>query len=230
MGSFFYTPPSLGIDYLDPQLYGHISFGGYAAPLPGSGTIGASFGPIYTPPTTFGPIAGPVEDTMPGGFLPGIILNRGVRNTLLSVGVDVARRVIQSQGGPQIDCSLPANQGKLECMFTSPPTAPPVILRPGPLPQGMQQGGCNYQTASGKLRKGKYGVLPNGQLVCVPKKRRMSPCNPDAARRAVRRISLVHGFMRSIEKSMQKACRPVRGSVRRSSGKCQTCRKVRCSC
>lgn len=185
-----------------------------------SGTFGPIFTPPPDPPTTTDTFGGDM-----GGFLPGLITNR---DSLLG-------RIIQTAGAflPQAtgtDCSLPENRTKLECQFTGPQTG--VVVSPGgnavTAVVRRAVSACQYPTKTGKMRGGRM-VIQNGQIVCVPKARRMSPCNPHAARRAVRRLSMVHSFMRSIEKSMNKACRaPARRSSR--GGKCVSCKKVNCSC
>jgi hypothetical protein len=179
-----------------------------------------------------------------GGFLPGFGL--GNRDSLLGI-IRGATGFLPGQSTPADEgyCDRPENRGKLECMFYG-PTAPmgPVIFQPSPLPNAVtrvvQAAGtalarraravpqCTYTTAAGKQRAGKAQIV-NGQVVCGPKPRRMSPCNPHAARRAVRRLNMVHNFMRSIEKSMTKTCRPMHAR-RSTGGKCGTCRKVKCSC
>lgn len=163
-----------------------------------------------------------------GGFLPGIVFPGAIdRGSILGrIGGAVAGAFL-----PQTDCK--PGDTRLECMFYGPPIQ---TTGPGPLGNAVtsvvrRAAGtpvCTYPTKSGKQRGGQYRIV-NGQLVCVPKPRRMSPCNPHAARRAVRRLNMVHSFMRSIEKSMAKACRPTHPRAR-ASGRCGTCRKTKCSC
>ena len=166
-----------------------------------------------------------------GGFLPGIIfpgqIDRG--GLLTRIGGAILGGFLPQQ--PTATNPCPPGSTDIACQFGGPPIVtvqgPPgnavtSILRRGAVSP------CTYPTKSGKQRGGKYAIV-NGQLVCVPKPRRMSPCNPHAARRAVRRLNMVHSFMRSIEKSMAKACRPTHAR-RAPGGRCGTCRKTKCSC
>lgn len=203
--------------------------------------------PQATPPT-FGPTFSPPVDPVPpsepevnvpvsrdtfGGLMPDLLGLVAARGSLLSnvirFGTEVAGAFLPPvQTGGQMPSGMPFPPGGPE-----PPLLPQVtvtgqgrnaaisVIRRNVAP-------CQLTTASGKTRGGRQ-VIVNGQIVCVPKPRRMSPCNPNAARRAVRRLNMVHNFMRSIEKSMQKTCRPMH-TRRSSGGKCGTCRKVKCSC
>lgn len=183
---------------------------------------------------TFGTIGG----EMPNGFLPTANTTRdsliGALGTLAGTAI---RSLLQgTTPGGVIPCG--PNDTRLECQFTAPGTVtslPAAVVGTASCgPTG--RGTCTalVTTKSGKQvhRKGTLLALPNGQVICCPKKRRMSPCNPHAARRAVRRLSMVHSFMRSIEKSMNKACAPStrRRSRRTQSSGCGSCGKIRCTC
>lgn len=231
MGSFFYSPT---------EAFENAGEGGPGDPFNVLGPLyslqgsvpretSATFGPIAGPqPTTFGTIGG--EDM--GAFLPGAISNR---DSLLNFGLKLGTAVVNRFLPQNPPCG--PNDTRLECQFTTPgtvtvPTAP-TAMTPGSC---MGKGECTtlVTTRTGKQihRKGHLLALPNGQVICCPKKRRMSPCNAHAARRAVRRLSAVHSFMRSIEKSMSRACSPVtRRRTRRSTGGgCGSCGKIRCTC
>lgn len=122
--------------------------------------------------------------------------------------------------------------------FVQGPVLPPLIPGTGipdvPIPAGTNQGGMvvygpGTKPSTTKRKCVRIVRQADGSLATVKCKRRMSPCNPHAARRAVRRLGMVHSFMQSIEKSMHKACPPKRIS-RPRGGRCNTCRKNPCGC
>jgi hypothetical protein len=81
-------------------------------------------------------------------------------------------------------------------------------------------------TKSGHLHGQHVGVKGK----CVPN-RHMNALNPHALRRATRRLSSFHSFAAKAEKEMAKAFR--KGGfhgAKRTSGRCTTCRKTKCSC
>lgn len=104
---------------------------------------------------------------------------------------------------------------------------PDVPIRPaGTQPGLVRAGGCSVVGKTGKMRRGRTVVIrqPDGSLAlgCAPSPRRMNPCNPKAARRAVRRLSSVHSFMKSIERQIAQTCRQT--TPRRRSTKTVCCK------
>ena len=69
-----------------------------------------------------------------------------------------------------------------------------------------------------------------GRDICA-KKPTMNPLNPKALRRATTRMARFHAFAEKTEKEIQKSFRKAGvHSARRTSSRCGTCRKTRCSC
>lgn len=186
------------------------------------------FGTITTPPTVERDVNVPVSRDTFGGLMPdlmGLVQQRGsLLSRVIGLGVQVAGGFLP-QGQPTVPQPFPGLENNLPSVQTQPGSV--VFTRTG-------TSGCTINTPNKcggtRSRRGRIVLGPDGQMACLPAKRRMSPCNPDAARRAVRRLNAVHNFMRSIEKSMSKACRPMHPARRSSGGKCGTCRKTKCSC
>jgi hypothetical protein len=156
---------------------------------------------------TFGPISG-------SGFDPGT-------DTIPPPIFDPSLPPIFPSDVPQLPGIIPSDR-----MPTTSMTIPGHVSYKG--------SGCviQKQTKTGRMINYKgHPVIMNGVVVgCTPHKRHMSPCNPHAAKRAVRRLTMVHKFMRSIEKSMSVACRPLHPRPARHTGKCSVCKRVKCTC
>lgn len=245
MSSFFvpFFNTSTDLDSLFPrETWGPI-FGAPEAPIGGDGGGGGQAPPFSVggglPSPSFGPIAGPVDipplfgtigGTMPGEFAP-VSARDSLLGRLIGFGVQAARTFLPGQELPPL---IPGTG--IPDVTVIPPVGTPS---PTGAITGVTRGHaltnrCLLKTSpKGRNTYGRTVVI-NGQVFCVPKPRRMSPCNPHAARRAVRRLSMVHSFMRSIEKSMNKACAGSGHSRRRKSTRptagCGSCGKVRCVC
>jgi hypothetical protein len=240
--------------YEDPFLTGFGMFPsgyGYFGPSipPADPYTGSTFGPIYSPPDvtpTFGPIYSPVQEPAPGAPPPAAPTTAEVkpvangfvsdRNSLLgrlaTAGINTAAAYLQSR-----IASRQFLPGETQTSVSFPGTGMPVEQFPA---RGVSQGMVKYSglTSCTVARTGPSGVtrqykgrlvrLPDGTIGCMPAKRRMSPCNANAARRAVRRLNMVQSFMRSIERSLHKTCAPL--ARRRAARRCGVCRKNPCRC
>jgi hypothetical protein len=100
---------------------------------------------------------------------------------------------------------------------------PSLVQQGGAAPKaGLITGAC----PPGRVRR----TVSFGRDICA-KKATMNPLNPKALRRATSRISRFHAFASKAEKEMQKAFRKGGFSAaKRSTGRCTTCRKSKCSC
>jgi hypothetical protein len=209
--------------------------GGITSPPPGFGTIGGTFGPIAGPvdiPPTFGPIASrPYREgydqrrlTMP--FNLGAIL--GASRYFLPQAPQAPRGYDP--------CAVPYS---LDCFFSKITTPLPgrttVMQSPGVAnvsvtPGGALMRGCAPCYVSRPVKattrqvRGRYCMGPDGQVVCIPRRRRMNFTNARAATRAATRLRGTMKFMKRIEKSIARACRKGGGGRSRA----RSCRTGRC--
>lgn len=201
------------------------------------GPIGGGFGPIYTPPPpTFGPMytppTVPISSSNYGGPMPTDSFREargGIVGSIIRAGVGAIIPFLPGQNP-----------------YPEAPPGPGDILGPiiPDITTGISTMGCSslgrrraaqcyVQTSTGKRRRGRYVVLPNGQVTCCPTPRRMNPANARALTRAARRLKGFAKLEKRIHKALARACGPMgRRAASRyySRPRCGTCRKTKCVC
>lgn len=205
-----------------------------------------TFGPSFSPfvlPGGFGPIYSPEQPTVPlsqdrfGGRMPlsDFTQARGsILGSIIRAGIGAAIPFLPGQGPPIVVGPYPGPEPG------NPPDFPFPDVSTGISSMGcssLRQRGrslpqCYVTSPKGRRIRGKYVVLPNGQVTCCPSPRRMNPANSKALNRAARRLKGFVKLEKRIHKALARACGPIgrRAARSYSSARCGTCRKTKCVC